>query len=84
MQSMSTVAAPPEQTGQETSGELPVVVQQPAPSWDSGGETTSAADAAGSGSGEVEGGDASSGSKIMTQANSIAFAAMVAFVGFVV
>jgi len=84
MQAMSTVVAPLEQTGHETSGELPVVVQQPAPSGDSGGETTSAADAAGSGPGEVEVGDASSGSKSSVQAKGMALAAIVAFVGLVV
>jgi hypothetical protein len=79
VQSMSTVAAPQE-TGQDASGELPEVVQQPAPS-DS--ETTSAADAASTGSSEAEG-DASNGSKRLVQANGMALGVIVALVIFAI
>ncbi|KAM0689874.1 hypothetical protein Q7P36_010746 [Cladosporium allicinum] len=76
MQSMSTVAAPQE-TGQDASGELPVVVQQPAPS-ESSSETTSAADAASTGSSETAG-DSSNGSERLVQANWMALVVFVAF-----
>ena len=76
MQSMSTVASPQE-TGQDASGELPVVVQQPALS-ESSSETTSAADAASTGSSETAG-DSSNGSERLVQANWMALVVFVAF-----
>jgi hypothetical protein len=81
VQSMSTVAAPQE-TGQDASGELPEVVQQPAPS-ESGSETTSAADTTGTSSSETED-DASNGSSRQIRGNRMALAVGVVFVGFVV
>jgi hypothetical protein len=81
VQSMSTVAAPQE-TGQDASGELPEVVQQPAPS-DSSSETTSAADATSTGSSESEG-DASNGSKRLVQTNGMALGVIVALVIFAI
>lgn len=79
--SMSTVAAPQE-TGQDASGELPEVVQQPAPS-ESGSETSSAADTTGTSSSETED-DASNGSSRQIRGNRMALAVGVVFVGFVV
>jgi hypothetical protein len=81
VQSMSTVASP-EQTGQDAMGELPEVVQQPAPS-SSNSETTSAADAASTGSSEAEG-DASNGSKRLVQANGMALGVIVVLVIFAI
>jgi hypothetical protein len=81
VQTMSTVAAPKE-TGQDTSGELPEVVQQPAPS-QSSSETTSAVDATDTGSGET-GGDSSNGTRRTLQKNGMALVAGVVFVFFVV
>ena len=81
MQSMSTVASPQE-TGQDASGELPVVVQQPALS-ESSSETTSAADAASTGSSETAG-DSSNGSERLVRANWMALVVSVAFMLLVV
>jgi hypothetical protein len=81
VQSMSTVASP-EQTGQDAMGELPEVVQQPAPS-SSSSETTSAADATSTGSSEAEG-DASNGSKRLVQANGMALGVIVVLVIFAI
>jgi hypothetical protein len=81
VQTMSTVAAPKE-TGQDTSGELPEVVQQPAPS-ESSSETSSAADAAGTASSETEG-DSSDGSKKLIQTKGMALVVGVVFVFLVV
>jgi hypothetical protein len=72
--SMSTVAAPQE-TGQDASGELPEVVQQPAPS-ESGSETSSAADATSTDSGEAEG-DLSNGSGRLVRVNGMALVVVV-------
>ena len=80
-QSMSTVAAP-EQTGQDASGELPEVVQQPAPSESSSG-TSSAVEATGTDSGEAEG-DSSNGSGRLARAHGMALVIGVAVVIFVV
>jgi hypothetical protein len=79
--SMSTVAAP-EETGQVSSGELPEVVQQPAPSESSSG-TTSAVDATSTDSGEAEG-DSSNGSGRLVRAHGMALVIGVAVVVFVV
>ena len=81
MQSMSTVASPQE-TGQDASGELPEVVQQPALS-ESSSETTSAADAASTGSSETAG-DSSNGSERLVRANWMALVVSVAFMLLVV
>jgi hypothetical protein len=81
VQSMSTVAAPQE-TGQDASGELPEVVQQPASS-DGSSETTSAADAASTSSSETKG-DASNGSKRLVQANGMALGVIVVLVVFAI
>lgn len=74
MQSMSTVTIP-EQTGRETSGELPKVVQLPAPS-DSSSETTSAADATSTKSSE-EDSDSSNGSQSLERTNGVAIGLIV-------
>lgn len=81
IQTMSTVAAPQE-TGQDTSGELPEVVHQPAPS-ESSSETTSAVDATDTGSGETEG-DLSNGTRRSLQKNGMALVVGVVFVFFIV
>jgi hypothetical protein len=81
MQSTSTVAAPQE-TGQDASGELPVVVQQPAPS-ESSSETTSAADAASTDLSETAG-DSLNGSERPVRANWMALVVSVAFMLLVV
>jgi hypothetical protein len=83
VQTMSTVA-PPQETGQDASGELPEVVQQPAPS-ESSSETTSAVDATDTGSGETEG-DSSNGTRRSRslQKNGMALVVGVVFVFFVV
>jgi hypothetical protein len=82
IQSMSTVAAPQE-TEQNSSGELPEVVQQPAPS-ESSSETTSAAGAVSSTDSSEAEGDSSNGSKRFVQANGISLVVVVGFVVLVV
>jgi hypothetical protein len=81
VQTMSTVA-PPQETGQDASGELPEVVQQPAPSGSSS-ETTSAVDAADTGSSETEG-HSSDGSKKLIQTKGTVLVVGVVFACFVV
>ena len=78
---MTTVAAPQE-TGQDASGELPEVVQQPAPS-KSSSETSSAADATGTDTGVAED-DSSDGSKKLIQTQGMVLVVGVVFVFFVV